>query len=150
MRHDNPNTIVWCQAHHLLCQVTRCPQQGYSNMVTNGQQKWQRWENVVFPATMLNDIHTLGILFEASNLPISTIIKFIYNWAYKLLDYKLSKCVYKWVLLHLSIGKVLFVISAQNILLNIPIVLEVLVSVEMDVSVFTRRKYNCGLLVMEQ
>ena len=128
MRHDNPNTIVWCQAHRLICQVMRCPKQG-CNMVTNGQQKWQRWENVVFPATILNDIHTLGILFEASNLPISTIIKFIYNWAYKLLDYKLSK----WVFIN-----------------GYYCILEVLASVEMDVSVFTRRKYNCGFLVMEQ
>ena len=32
-----------------------------------------------------------GAFFEGSNLLISTIIKFIYNWAYEILDYKLAK-----------------------------------------------------------
>ena len=90
-----------------------------------------------------------GTFFEGSNLLISTIIKFIYNWAYEILDYKLAKREF-------NMGTHAFVdwkrflrdICAEHFIRHPLRIGGPGVTVEIDKSVFTRRKYNRGRMVM--
>ena len=150
---NDPNAaIAWCHANGLISKIKRCPEQGCNNVMTmaNRTGKDGKTWRCQRPYQKTLSIRS-GTFFEASNLHISTIVKFIYNWAYEILDYKLATREF-------NMGTRAFVdwknflrdICAEHFIHHPLHIGGPGVTVEVNESVFTRRKYNRGRMVMEQ
>ena len=150
---NDPNAVItWCQENGLISEIKRCPEQGCNNVMTlaNRTGKDGKTWRCQRPCRKTLSIRS-GIFFEGSNLLISTIIKFTYNWAYEILDYKLAKREF-------NMGTHAFVdwksflcdICTEHFIRHPLRIGGPGVAVEIDESVFTRRKYNRGRMVMEQ
>ena len=147
----NPDAVIaWCQRHGLLASAKLCPNCNNTMELANRDgNDGKRWICPRPCNTRLSIRH--GTFFERSNLPIRKIIIFVYWWAYELISFKQVKheigmsqhTFVDWKMFLRDICAEYFVINPLQ--LGGPNI-----TVEIDESVFTRRKYNRGRLTMEQ